>query len=90
MHKLTATGAAGTAETTTAIRDSRGVGLLPVQADTDGTTFRLLARVSPDAPWVEIKAAGAVDFLESISWVPYLRLEITSGTGTVTVWVGEA
>lgn len=89
MIKLTRTGV-GTVDHEGTVRDTNGSGLLPVQADTDGTTFKLLGRVSPDAPWVEIKAAGTVDFLENISWVPYLRLEITAGAGTVTVWVGEA
>lgn len=89
MMKLTASGAAGTAENTTAIRDSQGTGSLPLQADTDGTAFRVLGRVSPDAPWVEIKAAGTADFLDHIPWTPYLRVEITAGTGTVTLWCGE-
>lgn len=73
------------------VRDSRGTGMLPVQAGGDGTTtFRVLGRVSADAPWVELRGAGNGDFLESMAWVPYLRLEITAGAGSVSVWIGEA
>jgi hypothetical protein len=89
MIKLTRTGI-GTADVSEAVRDSRGSGLLPIQADGDGaTTFKINGRVAPDAPWVEIKAAGVADFLENISWLPYLQLEVTAGAGTVTVWIGE-
>jgi hypothetical protein len=88
MIHLTRTGV-GTADHAGSVRDSNGSSLLPIQADSDGTTFRVLGRVSPDAPWVEIREAGAADFLESISWVPYVRLEITSGSGTVNLWIGE-
>lgn len=80
----------GTEDVTQAIRDSQGSALLPIQADGDGvTTFRVLGRISPEAPWVEIKAAATADFLESISWVPYLRLEVTAGAGTVNLYIGE-
>lgn len=89
MSILTRTGV-GTAENLGVIRDTQGTGLLPIQADGDGaTTFRINGRVSPDAPWVELKAAGTADFLEAISWVPYLQLQVTAGTGTVTVWIGS-
>jgi hypothetical protein len=87
--KITRTGV-GTVTHTGSVRDSYGHALLPIQADGDGaTTFRVLGRVSPDAPWVELIAAATVDFLESISWVPFIQLEITAGTGTVTLWVGD-
>lgn len=89
MIKLSASGASGFAETA-AVRDSHGVGLLPIQgAASAGTSFRVLGRVSPEAPWLEIKPAGSAGFLESISWVPCIRLEITGGTGTATLWIGE-
>jgi len=82
----------GTATNTFVIRDSAGVGLLPVQAEvTSGTaTFRLLGRCSPSAPWRELKAPQTSGFLESMAMVPFLQLEITSGTGTVSLWVHEA
>jgi hypothetical protein len=80
----------GTVSHPASIRDSDGTALLPVQGDVQGTaTFRLLGRVSPDAPWVEIRAPNTVDFLESISWVPYIQLEITAGAGSVTLWIAE-
>jgi hypothetical protein len=89
MIKLSRTGV-GTADTQASIRDTAGSSLLPIQADGDGaTTFRVLGRVSPEAPWVEIKAAGTADFLESISWVPFLRLEVTAGAGMVHLWIGD-
>jgi hypothetical protein len=89
MIKLSRTGV-GVVSNDAAVRDSRGTGLLPVQADGDGaTTFRVTGRVSPSAPWVEIKAPGTADWLEAISWVPYLQLEVTVGTGTVDLYIGE-
>jgi hypothetical protein len=88
--KLSQTGV-GTATTNAVLRDLAGHALLPVQAhSSDGaTTFRVLGSVSPDAPFVEIIAAGTADFLQSISWVPNIQLQITGGTGTVTLWLGE-
>lgn len=73
------------------VYDSTGTGLLPIQAAViSGTpTFRVLGRVSTDAPWVEIVAAGTVGWLNSISWVPFIQLEITSGVGVVKLWIGE-
>lgn len=87
--KITKTGV-GTADVPSAIRDTDGTGLLPVQAHGDGvTTFRVLGRVSSEAPWVELVAPATADFLQSVSWVPYLRLEITAGTGTVALYIAE-
>jgi hypothetical protein len=89
MIKLSQTGV-GTESNERSIRDSQGSGLLPVQANGDGTTtFRLMGRVSAEAPWVEIKAAGTADFLESFSWVPFIQLEVTAGATEVTVWIAE-
>lgn len=89
MQKIVRT-SVGTSSHSEVIRDRSGSGLLPIQADGDGaTTFRVTGRVSPEAPWVEIKAAGTSDFLEAISWVPYIQLEVTAGSGTVTLWVAE-
>jgi hypothetical protein len=80
----------GTVTHTFAIRDSHGTGLLPLQAEVVGSaTFRILGKVRPEAPWVEIRAANTAAFLESISWVPYLQLSISAGTGTVRLYVGE-
>lgn len=87
--KITQTGV-GTAEFPARVRDTQGTGLLPIQADGDGaTTFKVNGRVSADAPWVELKAAGTADFLESLSWVPHLQLEVTAGAGSVTLWIAE-
>lgn len=87
--KISRTGV-GTVTHAASVRDSNGHALLPIQADGDGaTTFRVLGRVSPEAPWVEIVAAGTVDFLESISWVPFIQLEITAGSGPVILYIGE-
>jgi hypothetical protein len=87
--KISLTGV-GTATHTGSVRDSYGHALLPIQAQGNGTTtFRVRGRISPDAPWYDIVTAGTADFLQSISWVPFIQLEITAGTGTVTLWVGE-
>ena len=89
MKYLARTGV-GTADHAESILDTDGTGILPVQAGVTGTaTFRLLGRVSADAPWIEIRSAATADYLESISWVPYIRLDVTAGTGTVQVWIGE-
>ena len=80
----------GTATHSGTVRDSKGKALLPIQADGDAvTTFKVNGRVSPDAPWMELIAADSADFLESISWVPYIQLEVTAGGGTVTLYIGE-
>lgn len=80
----------GTATHDYALRDSDGTGILPLQAEVVGSaTFRVLGRVHPQAPWVEIRAPGTAGFLESFSWVPYLQLSISSGTGTVRLYVGD-
>lgn len=72
------------------VRDTNGTSLLPIQAKGDGvSTFRVMGRVHPDADWVEIIAPGTADFLQAISWVPYLQLEITSGDGMVELYIAE-
>jgi hypothetical protein len=86
--KISRTGV-GTASHTASVRDNYGHALLPIQAQANGNTFRVLGRISPDAPWVEIKAAGTADFLESVSWVPFIQLEVTVGSGTTNLWIGE-
>lgn len=87
--KLTQSGV-GTESNADAIRDSAGVSLLPIQVAGDGVTqFRVLGRVSPDAPFVEIIAPGTADFLQAVSFVPYIQLEVISGTGTVDLWIAE-
>lgn len=88
--KLTQTGVGTKSNDDKEIYDSTGTGMLPVQVDGDGaTTFKVNARVSTEAPWMEIIAAGTVDVLESIAWVPYIQLQVTAGAGTVNLWVGE-
>lgn len=73
-----------------AIRSNHGTSLLPIQCAAEGTvTYRLLGRVSADAPWVEIRAEGSGDFLESFSWVPYVAVEVVSGDGAVSAWIGD-
>lgn len=81
----------GTVAVEREVYDSTGTGLLPIQAAViSGTpTFRVLGRVDAGAPWVEIVAAGTIGWLNSISWVPFLQLEITAGAGVVRLWIGE-
>lgn len=80
---------AGTASNELAIRDTQGTGVLPIQIDVEsGTpTWFIDARVSPEAPWMQI-STGAADVLESISWIPYVQLRVT-GTGTVALYIAE-
>ncbi len=94
MKKLTTNGVQTVATSDgvnpTDIYDSTGTGLLPIQARVTGVaTFRVLARVASDAPWVEIIAAGTIGFLQSISWVPQIQLEQSAGAGGVDLWIGE-
>jgi hypothetical protein len=87
--KLSQTGA-GSKAVASSVRDSFGHALLPIQAQGDGaTTFKVQGRIAPDAPWVDIVAAATADFLESISWVPFIQLVVTAGSGTVNLWIGE-
>ena len=89
MTQIQQTGVGQTA-TPTSLIDTDGTGLLPVQVAVEGTaTYRLLARVSTQAPWVELRPAASDGFLEAISWVPYLALEVTAGAGTVRLWVAD-
>ena len=70
--------------------DSTGTGLLPVQAEVTGTvTFQLVGRVDPAMPWRVLRAAAAASFLESMAWVPWIALEILSGSGSVRLAIGE-
>lgn len=87
---LTQTGAGSVDNSDDPVFDPTGSGMLPLQADGDGaTTFKVMGRVSADMPWVEIVAAGTADFLQSIAWVPFLQLVVTSGSGTVKLAVAQ-
>lgn len=81
----------GTATHPASIRDSDGSSLLPIQAEivSGSPTFRVLGKVSPEAPWVEVIAPGTTAFLQAVSWTPFLQLEITSGSGTVNLYIAE-
>lgn len=77
-----------------ALSDRRGTGSLPLQAVVPAggsATFRLLGRVSADAPWVEVRAPASAGFAESMRFLPYLALEVTSlsSGGAVVLWIGE-
>lgn len=70
--------------------DSAGTGMLPIQAEGDGvTSFRVLGKATSEAPWREIIAQGTASFLQSIAWLPFIRLEIMAGAGKVDLYVGE-
>lgn len=59
-----------------------------IQAKGDGvTSFRVLGSLVAGGPFVELVAAGTADILKSIERAPYLRLEVTAGTGTVTLYI---
>lgn len=89
-YKLTATGAGNTDALRYAIRDTDGTSILPLQAHVEGdATFNINGRVSGEAPWLPLKEDATADFLESFSYIPHLQLEITAGSGTVTLWIGD-
>lgn len=87
--KLSQTGV-GTASNSFHLRDCNGTGALPIQTQIEGTaSYRIHARVSDEAPWIEIQPEVSGSILEAVSWVPQIQLEVTSGSGTVTLWVAE-
>ena len=62
-----------------------------LQVDGDAvTTWKLEARATPDAPWVEVIAPGTADYGALIDWRPEVRLTVTAGAGTVVAYIGEA
>lgn len=71
------------------VRDTAGSGLLAVQLEITGTaSARILGRVNPSAPWLELKETSSVDFLEAMSRVPYIALDVTAYTsGEVNLYV---
>lgn len=83
----------GTAENTLSIRDLSGSGLLPVQVVIDAgvtATYRILGKVDPSLPWFEIREPASAEFLEAISFVPFLQLDVTAMTGSGSVTLGIA
>lgn len=85
--KITRTGV-GVATHEYAVTDVYGSGLLPMQVSPEaGVTYKINGRVSPEAPWVEIRAANTDSFVEAFSYCPFIQLEITAGTGTATLWI---
>ncbi|MEP2989208.1 MAG: hypothetical protein ABJN65_01455 [Parasphingorhabdus sp.] len=84
--KLSQTGTGG-GENSIPLFDAKGLNTMPMQVQVEGTAdFVIEGRVSPEAPWMEI-ANGSADILQSAMWVPYIRLRVTSGTGTAVLWV---
>lgn len=73
------------------VRDTAGSGLLAMQLEITGTaTARVLGRVSPEAPWVEIREAATAGYLEVSARVPYVALEVTAYTGgAVNLYIAE-
>ena len=89
VSTITQTGV-GAVEFQTALLDNDGTGILPIQVAVTGTvTYRINGRVSAGAPWVEIRAADTTAFLETISWLPYVQLEVTAGTGSAALYIGN-
>lgn len=84
--------AVGTAGPNYALRDINGVGNMPVQVQITGTaTFTIEGRVSKNAPWVVIRAAGSTGFLESLQYCPFIRINVSavSAGGNVKFWIGD-
>lgn len=58
------------------------------QADVTGTaTYRILGRYDEEAQWQEIAAPSSDGFLAPIPWVRQVALEVTSGSGSVDLFV---
>lgn len=92
MILLTATGV-GQVSNPLAVRDLSGSGLLPVQVEISGfsaVTYRILGRVDGSLPWREIRASDTAGFLEAVSYVPFIALDVTSVTGSGTIKLGLA
>lgn len=76
--------AIGKAQNTLSLRDISGSGLLPVQVELDSGvsgTFRIMGRVDPSMPWREIRPATSSGFLEAVSYVPFIQLDVTAISG---------
>ena len=93
MAKISAS-AVGTFPVSFALNDRVGAGNFPVQVEIEAgatATYRILGRVSPEAPWVEVVAPASAGSLQSVNYIPFLALHITSysGAGNINMWIGE-
>jgi hypothetical protein len=72
------------------IRADRSRGAIPTQAVVTGdAVYRVLGRASPNFPWVEVRPCSSVGYVGALEWMPYIGLEVTSGAGTVQMWIVE-
>lgn len=74
------------------IRDIFGTGTTPVQVEVTGTvSYRIVGKCHKNAPWRELRASASAGFLESVTYVPFMAIEIVSktGNGAVDFWIGD-
>lgn len=68
-------------------------GPVPVQVFVPGSvtaSYRIVGRVNPEAPWVEILPARSNGLLETMQFLPYVGLDIISiSGGAITLWTGD-
>jgi hypothetical protein len=82
MQKVSVTGVGVSAEV-----DIQHTDAIAIQTHGDGaTTYQVEARVSPEAPWATVIASSTVDHIQSLPFYPELRLNVTAGAGTVTLY----
>lgn len=86
-------GATGIHAAPYALTDPNGTGTFPVQVylpEGVTATYRIVGRVSPEAPWVEIRAESSSGMLEAMSYLPYIAVDISAiSGGSLVAWVGE-
>jgi hypothetical protein len=75
------------------LKDSSGVGTIPIQVYIPAgvtATYRVVGRVSPEAPWVEIRGSLTTGLLEAMQYCPYIALDITAiAGGSIVLWTGD-
>ena len=63
---------------------------LPMQLVLEaGVSAKINGRVNTAAPWVELVEVQAAGDIFSVSYCPYIQLEVTAGAGKATLYVAE-
>lgn len=89
MRVLTLVGV-GRSEPDVPLLNNRGYGRVPFHAVIEGAaTFSVSGRDGPYDDWEPLLEDVSADTVGAMPFKPYLRFEITSGTGRVTLWIAE-
>jgi len=54
-----------------------------------GMTAKVNGKVHLDAPWLEVVETQNADAIFSIGFLPFLQLQVLSGTGVATLYTQE-